>query len=40
MQIKLDVYCKEDLEAQCEMMLRMLENCDSLKEIKKFIERR
>mgnify|MGYP001569004208 CR=1 FL=1 len=38
MEIKLNVYCNEDLEAQAKLILRELENGKSYKEIKENIE--
>jgi len=37
MEIKLNVYCREDLEMQCYAILKQLEAGRSLKEIKDYI---
>jgi len=40
MKIELNIYSREDLEAQCDTILRLLESGRNIKEIKKYIEGR
>ena len=39
MKIKLDIYSREDLEMQCNVMLRLLKSGKNIKDIKRYIER-